>query len=235
MRRGCGRPWTRVMPCGLAGEQLRGEVAERAHHLRADQLDLCEEVPLAGLDLLGLRVAVPGRAALEHVGDVDVGRARARSSGAAARAPSRPGRRTARPACPRGSRAPRRRTSGRRPGGPSRPRPGCARPRARTWHSLATRPPVARALPRVRVRRSRIAFWQAARTTPVQWPQPQLPPQQPPPPPPTVAPTGRGVANDDRSFVARFRCRMRGSGQCRRSDADTSSSNVSEQSAHRYS
>ena len=190
------------MPCGLAGEELGREVPERADDLRADELDLREEVALARLDLA--RAAGRGSRAGGTSARWRCTRpgARARSSGAAARAPCRPGRRTARPACPRGSRAPRRRTSGRRPGGPCRPRPACARPRARTWHSPATRPPVARALPRVRVRRSRIAFWQAARTTlSRQWPQPQLPPQHPPPPPPTVAPTGRGVANDDRSFV----------------------------------
>ena len=59
-------------PERLAGEELRREVPERRDDLRPDQLDLPEEVPLAGLDLLGLRVAVAGRPALEHVRDVDV-------------------------------------------------------------------------------------------------------------------------------------------------------------------
>ena len=59
-------------PGRLAGEELRREVAERGNKRRLDQLDLPEEVRLAGLDLLGLRVAVAGRAALEHVRDVDV-------------------------------------------------------------------------------------------------------------------------------------------------------------------
>ena len=40
--------------------------------LRPDQLDLAEEVALAGVDLLGLRVAVAGRAALEDIGDEHV-------------------------------------------------------------------------------------------------------------------------------------------------------------------
>src|SRR4051812_38842926 len=56
-----------------AGEQLRREVAERRDDLRLDQLDLAEEVRLARLDLVGLRVAVAGRTAFEDVRDVDVG------------------------------------------------------------------------------------------------------------------------------------------------------------------
>ena len=59
-------------PLRLAREELRGEVAERRDEGRPDQLDLAEQVRLAGLDLVGLRVAVPGRAALEDVRDVDV-------------------------------------------------------------------------------------------------------------------------------------------------------------------
>ncbi len=43
------------MPSGPPGEQLRGEVAERADHPRLDQLDLPEQVALAGLDLGRLR------------------------------------------------------------------------------------------------------------------------------------------------------------------------------------
>src|SRR4029077_4572999 len=57
----------------LAREQLRREVAERRDDPWADQLDLPEEVPLARLDLVGSRGAVSGRAALQDVGDVDVG------------------------------------------------------------------------------------------------------------------------------------------------------------------
>ena len=73
MRRGCGRPCTRVMPWGWPESSLVAKLPSVHTTLRADQLHLCEEVPLAGLDLLGLRVAVPRRAALEHIGDVDVG------------------------------------------------------------------------------------------------------------------------------------------------------------------
>ena len=62
-----------MIPSGLPVEQLRREVAERRDELRLDQLDLPEEVRLARLDLVGLRIAVPRRAALDHVGDVDVG------------------------------------------------------------------------------------------------------------------------------------------------------------------
>ena len=54
------------------GEELGREVAERRDHLRLDQLDLAEEVRLARLDLVLLRVAVAGWAALEDVRDVDV-------------------------------------------------------------------------------------------------------------------------------------------------------------------
>ena len=55
-----------------AGEELRREVAERRDHLRLDQFDLAEEVRLARLDLVLLRVAVAGWAALEDVRDIDV-------------------------------------------------------------------------------------------------------------------------------------------------------------------
>src|SRR5581483_12148884 len=55
-----------------AGEQLRGEVPERRDDLRLDQLDLAEEMRLAGLDLVRLRVAVSGRAAFQNIRDVHV-------------------------------------------------------------------------------------------------------------------------------------------------------------------
>src|SRR3954452_131199 len=57
----------------VAGQQLGGEVPERADDLRLDELDLAIEVRLAGLDLLRQRVAVAGRAAADHVRDEDVG------------------------------------------------------------------------------------------------------------------------------------------------------------------
>jgi len=59
-------------PGRLAGEELRCEVAERRDHPGPDQLDLLEEVRLAGLDLLWQRVAVPRRPALQDVRDVDL-------------------------------------------------------------------------------------------------------------------------------------------------------------------
>ena len=93
------------------------------------------------------------------------------------RAAGRRRRRTGRPACPRGSPAPRRRTSGRRSASRSRRRPACASARARSACSRRrrrrTRPAPASAVERRSPCRS-------------QW-QPQLPPQQPPPgrrPPP---------------------------------------------------
>src|SRR5258707_12235806 len=42
----------------LAGQELRGEVPERRHEPRLDQLDLVEEMRLAGRDLLRQRVAI---------------------------------------------------------------------------------------------------------------------------------------------------------------------------------
>src|SRR5207247_2471900 len=51
---------------------LGREVAEGPDQLRLDQLDLTEQVALAGLDLLWHRVAVPRGPALDHVRDVDV-------------------------------------------------------------------------------------------------------------------------------------------------------------------
>src|SRR5258705_6320163 len=56
-------------PGRIAREQLGREVAERADDLRLDQLDLAEQVGLAGLDLLGQRVAVARWAAADHVRD----------------------------------------------------------------------------------------------------------------------------------------------------------------------
>ena len=60
-------------PERLAGEELGREVAERRDELRLDQLDLPEQVRLAGGDLLGLRVPVLRRSALENVRNHDVG------------------------------------------------------------------------------------------------------------------------------------------------------------------
>ena len=174
----------------LAREELRREVAERRHELRLDQRELAEEVGLAGLDLVGHRVAVAGRAALEHVRDIHVlrGTCRCRRGACRAACPRRP--RTGSPAGPRGSRAPRRRRRGRRRSLRPRTRPGCVpgpvgnacnqRPprrarRARSSGSAGqrSRDPVAS-----RGRRRPPAQSAAARSR--QW-QPQPPPQQPPP------------------------------------------------------
>src|SRR5439155_2400881 len=59
-------------PERAAREKLRREVAECRDDGGLDQLDLAEEVALARLDLVRLRVAVARRAALQHVRDVDV-------------------------------------------------------------------------------------------------------------------------------------------------------------------
>ena len=55
------------------GQQLGGESAEGADDPRLDDGDLVHEMRAAGLDLVRERVPVVGRAALDHVGDVDVG------------------------------------------------------------------------------------------------------------------------------------------------------------------
>src|SRR5262249_53224444 len=51
-------------------QQLGGEVAERDDDRGVDEAQLPFEVGPARLDLVGQRIAVPGRAALHHVGDV---------------------------------------------------------------------------------------------------------------------------------------------------------------------
>ena len=68
----CSSPCTRVIPSGLPERSFVAKFPSVATTLRPDQLDLPEEVRLAGLDLVRLRVAVPGRPALEDVRDVDV-------------------------------------------------------------------------------------------------------------------------------------------------------------------
>ena len=68
----CGVPAHLGDPDRAAGQQLGREVAERADDLRLDQPHLLEQVGLAGLDLQRLRVAVAGRARLQHVGDEDL-------------------------------------------------------------------------------------------------------------------------------------------------------------------
>ena len=66
-----------------------------------------------------------------------------------------------------------------------------------------------------------------------QWPQPQLPPQQPPPPP-TIAPSGRDVAKEDSRRVTLDSPQL-GQRTEDSSFTETSSSNVSEHPAQRYS
>ena len=60
-------------PDVLAAQLLRRVVAEARDHLRLDQLDLPEEVRLAGLLLVRDRIAVARWSALDDVRDVDVG------------------------------------------------------------------------------------------------------------------------------------------------------------------
>src|SRR5215813_11003989 len=56
----------------VAQEGLRRDLAERHEDAGADERDLLFEIAAAGGDLVRLRVAVAGRAALHDVGDVDL-------------------------------------------------------------------------------------------------------------------------------------------------------------------
>ena len=60
------------MPSCLPERSFVAKLPSVAIDARLDQLDLPEEVRLARLDLVGHGVTVPGRAALDHVRDVDV-------------------------------------------------------------------------------------------------------------------------------------------------------------------
>ena len=53
-------------------QRPRGERAQRDDDLRLDRGELAEQERLARRDLVGLRIAVARRPALEHVGDVDL-------------------------------------------------------------------------------------------------------------------------------------------------------------------
>ena len=70
---GLGRDAAGAAHRGAGDEVLGGEAAEGDDQLGADAGDLLAEVGLAGGDLVGLRVAVLGRAALDDVGDEDLG------------------------------------------------------------------------------------------------------------------------------------------------------------------
>ena len=61
-----------------AQHELRGEIAQAHDHIGPDAADLLAQIRRAGLDLLGLGIAVAGWAALDHVGDVDILAAQAR-------------------------------------------------------------------------------------------------------------------------------------------------------------
>ena len=67
--RTCGTPRTLRDPLRAPGQQLGGEVAERADHPRLDQLDLPERWPLQASISAGCGIAVARRPALEHVRD----------------------------------------------------------------------------------------------------------------------------------------------------------------------
>ena len=210
----CSWPWTRVIPAACPESSFVAKLPSVATTLRLDQLDLPEEMRLAGLDLLRQRVAVAGRPALEDVGDVDVRARRARCPRAACRAACRPGRRTGSPACPRGSRAPRRRTSGRRSGRraeddlrapfgerAARAAGGLLLQLVERWRALRL------------IHRSRV-YGRRADGTSLVLPQPQEPPQQPPPPPRSSAEATPPMRRRSRAACAPSRRRTRGSRGC---------------------
>ena len=60
------------MPAGLPESSLVEKLPSVQMTRGLDELDLPPQIGLAGLDLLRARVAVVGRPALEHVGDVDL-------------------------------------------------------------------------------------------------------------------------------------------------------------------
>ena len=82
-------------------EPLQRVTSEDQDHLGPDELELALQVWRARLSLVGHRIAVHRRAALEDVGDVHVRAARGRSAQAACPAACRRRRRTARPGGPR--------------------------------------------------------------------------------------------------------------------------------------
>ena len=88
-------------PGRVGAQELGREVSQRADDARLDELDLAQEVVLAVLDLLGVRIAVAGRAALQHVGDEDVGAGQPDLPQQPVEQLARPARRTAGPARPR--------------------------------------------------------------------------------------------------------------------------------------
>ena len=117
-------------PGHVAAQQLGGEVPERADDLRLDQLELPEQVVLAGVDLLRQRVAIARRPAFqdvrhEHVaaGEADLGEQRVEQ-------PARLADEREALLVLVGARAPRRRTSGRRR--------RCRSRRRRSWRVLAS-------------------------------------------------------------------------------------------------
>ena len=65
-------PRNLVMPCDVFNTNFVAKLPERADQRRLDDRDLLDEPRCARLDLVRQRVAVRGRTALQHVGDVDV-------------------------------------------------------------------------------------------------------------------------------------------------------------------
>ena len=130
-------------------QELGREIAERHDHRGSDELELAVEPRCARLDLVRLRIAVAGRAALHDVRDVDVGAREADALDELGEELARPADErlalqvfAARPVL-------RPRTSDRHRPGRHRTRPACARPRACTTctSTRRSRPRAASRLP----------------------------------------------------------------------------------------
>ena len=109
---------------GARHEPAHRMATERDDEGRIERLDLAAQERRAGGDLVGLGVAVVGRAALDDVGDEDLVAPPADRPEQLGEERARPRRRTAGPGGPRCSRGPRRRTGPRSTGGPPPARPG---------------------------------------------------------------------------------------------------------------
>ena len=124
----------------IGGEQvLRGDAAHGQHDASGAAARSAAEVGQAGRHFLGLRVAIAGRPALEHVGDEHLLARSARwpRSMALSSWPARPTKGS--PCGPPPRRAPRRSPASRACDRRRRTRPACASDAARTWCSRRPR------------------------------------------------------------------------------------------------
>ena len=165
----CSWPCTRVIPGGLPESSFVAKLPSVATTFGWIS-SICFQRWPRRPGSRRVRVAVAGRPALEHVRDVDVAGS-GRCPRAAGRAACRPGRRTGLPACPRGSRAPRRRTSGRPRDRPT-PKTTCVGP-PRAGSACSPRPR-RRRTPRARRGRGSVAAAAGAAAATAAADQPRL-------------------------------------------------------------